>query len=169
MRKKGFHHTMATRKKISMAHKGRPHHLHSEETRAKMRLAHQHRAPISEETRIKIRLSKIGEKNPHWGKHLTEIHKQHIADALSGEKNYKWKGGIKDAGGYEFIHMGPFYLSAHRLKMEEMLGRKLQRKETVHHINRKRKDNREENLALCSDQSAHVWAHSEEAKILLNT
>jgi len=85
----------------------------------------------------------------------------------TGEKNHNWKGGIRHGGGYEFIHTGPFYISVHRQNMERMLGRKLKKGEIVHHVHGIKMDNRIENLALCSNQKAHRWAHSEEARVFL--
>jgi 5-methylcytosine-specific restriction endonuclease McrA len=55
----------------------------------------------SEETKEKIRLSKIGKKRPDmighkWnvGRKLTEEHKRKIREAESGKKHYNWQGGI---------------------------------------------------------------------------
>lgn len=47
----------------------------------------------------------------------------------------------------------------HRYVMEQHLGRKLTRKEVVHHINENPSDNRIENLALCASLSDHVKTH----------
>ena len=149
-----------TKEKISRAHKGRKNmwakkisktlmgHSVSEETRQKISIANKGKLAGKDnpakrpEAREKIRLSKLGEKNANW------------------------KGGItKNRDGYEFIRIGNFYISTHRLTMKQMLRRKLRMGEVVHHINKNYKDNRKENLALCSNISAHQWCHTEEAKI----
>lgn len=67
----------------------------------------------------------------------------------SGPNHKSWKGGRgKNAHGYVVLRKyGKIYLE-HRVVMEEHLGRKLKKPETVHHINGKRDDNRIENLEL---------------------
>lgn len=47
------------------------------------------------------------------------------------------------------------YIPEHRLVMEEYLGRSLNSKEEVHHLNKNRRDNRIENLILCKDRREH--------------
>lgn len=69
----------------------------------------------------------------------------------TGEQHPQWKGGPTawryiDAAGY--VHIGPSL--EHRLVMERILGRSLERHESVHHINGQRGDNRPENLQLRS-------------------
>jgi len=113
------------------------------EMRAKMKDAWTRRGPVSEETRAKLR-----------------------AVARRGDRNPNWKGGKTVRTGYEAIRVcDKFYLTIHRLVMAKLLGRKLKNGEIVHHINGNKKDNRPENLALCSDPSAHKLCHSEEARI----
>lgn len=51
----------------------------------------------------------------------------------------------------------------HKLVMEASFDRVLRRKETVHHINEQKQDNREVNLFVCREREhlkAHGWAHA---------
>lgn len=85
-----------------------------------------------------------------------------------GSLNPSWKGGVVEPkNGYRFIHLSltPFlehhnlrnnyYIAEHVLNMELFLGRMLSKKETVHHKNGIKKDNRIENLQLFSNTSEH--------------
>lgn len=156
----GHHHSDVTRNKIRIANIGRPVSPEtrskistiqmglraSKKARAKMKEAWLYRSPMREETRARISASRKGK--------------------LTGDKNPNWHGGQTMCGGYEKIFIHPnFYLSVHRLIMEKILGRKLQKGEAVHHVNGNKVDNRPENLALCSDNGTHGWCHGEQAKV----
>jgi hypothetical protein len=70
--------------------------------------------------------------------------------------NPKWKGGKKTSRGYVYIWVGHNYIAEHRLIMEQKLGRSLNKKEEIHHINYIKNDNRIDNLELFKDHSSHV-------------
>ncbi len=54
------------------------------------------------------------------------------------------------------------FILEHRLVMEQSIGRLLESKEEVHHLNHKRDDNRIENLMLCADSKEHLAQHAKE-------
>ena len=82
------------------------------------------------------------------------------------EENSNWKGGRKTDRGYIFIHSPehPYnsigYVQEHRLVVEKYIGRYLNRKEVVHHINSNRQDNRIENLMVFQNNAEHLKFHT---------
>ena len=56
----------------------------------------------------------------------------------------------------------------HRLVMERRLGRYLSGQETVHHLNEKKADNRDENLGLFATRADHIRHHKRETSIQYN-
>ena len=93
------------------------------------------------------------------GRSLTKTHKTNI-----GKANFK--GGRILRRGYIYISKPDHprvakagYVSEQRLVMEKYLGRYLNKKEVVHHVDRNIKNNKLSNLKLFSDQGAHARFH----------
>lgn len=81
----------------------------------------------------------------------------------NGDKNPRWKGGIKiRKDGYISIYspFHPFanskYVYKHRLVMEKFLKRFLNPNEVVHHKNKDKHDNRRKNLLLFQSNAEHL-------------
>jgi len=90
-----------------------------------------------------------------------------------GKKSDCWKGGEIRQCGYVVRYapdhptanaMGKGYVRRARLVMEEYLGRYLEADEIVHHINRKKDDDRIENLELMTN-SEHLSLHHKGKKV----
>lgn len=84
----------------------------------------------------------------------TKIWRERISEAMKGNKN-GWKGGRRKKSGYIQLYLPkhPFSdksgcIFEHRVVMEKSIGRYLNSKEFVHHINGIRDDNRAENLEM---------------------
>lgn len=88
-----------------------------------------------------------------WNKYI----KDHNGKGCS---NGKWKGGLTiGERGYILINIEGKRVRRCRYVMELHLGRKLTRKEVVHHINEIRDDDTIENLQLFATQAEHVAFH----------
>ncbi len=85
---------------------------------------------------------------------------------ISGKNHPNWKGGIVKVNGYIKILKPnhPFcdcsgYMKRSRLLMEKHLGRFLDSKEIVHHINEIKDDDQLKNLMVFTSKSAHQRFH----------
>lgn len=65
-----------------------------------------------------------------------------------GSNSRAWKGGTTAEQGYILIKVGGIYLREHRMVIERLLGRKLDKDEVVHHIDGNRKNNHPDNLKV---------------------
>ena len=100
------------------------------------------------------------------GSKHTEETRQKMSDAKKGDKSYNFKGKIKNDVGYWLVYMPnhPYknnknYVRESRLVIEFQIGRYLDPKWNVHHINGIRDDNRIENLMCFISNSAHRRFH----------
>lgn len=109
-----------------------------------------------------------GNKNPMYGKGMKGP--KNPMYGLKLDKCPSWKGGKKHRpDGYVRIVVPPDYPAPcdhgstgtayaleHRVVMEKHLGRYLERREVVHHINGDPSDNNIDNLQLFESQSDHI-------------
>jgi hypothetical protein len=114
----------------------------------------------SPETKEKMRQSALGRKNTP--DHTLKVVKAFAERKAKGIKNRNWKGQkIHSNTGYIWIevfdhpHASAGRILEHRLIMENILGRYLERWEHVHHKNCIKDDNRPENLEIVLSYKHH--------------
>ena len=121
--------------------------------------------PVSDKVRENAR--RVGQNRK--GTKQTDEAKRKISEAKAGKLSNpsKYGGHTKNRSGYVYVYnpthphcSSDGYVMEHRLVMENSIGRYLEKDESVHHINRNRKDNRIENLQLMT-RSEHAKLHAE--------
>lgn len=84
------------------------------------------------------------------------------------KKTRKKGEGYLTVDGYKLIHVDGRKLAEHRYIMERHLGRRLDKKEIVHHIDGNPRNNSINNLEVLS-MSDHMKLHRQEEKYWLNS
>lgn len=125
----------------------------------------------SEETKRKISEANKGHVvTPEMRRKMSLKMKERL-----GEKAPNWKGGVNKINTYGYVlefdpsiavRNGGRYTPRYRRVMEEIIGRKLTKSETVHHINGIKSDDRPENLYLCT-LSSHRKMHNEMSQLIM--
>lgn len=129
------------------------------------------RVEPTERTRKKWSEKRKGVPSPRKGVSLSEETKKKISEAQKGRiRNPSLYGGHRKrrSDGYIKVYVPDHplatkdgYVMEHILVMEKAIGRYITRDEVVHHKNKKRDDNRIENLELMTFK-AHASMHSKE-------
>ncbi len=85
----------------------------------------------------------------------------------TGAKSAKWKGGNRYIKGKRHVLLSGHnisrkdgYTAEHRVIMQDILGRKLKKKDVVHHVDGDRLNNSVNNLMVYRSNGKHLSAHS---------
>lgn len=113
----------------------------------------------TEVTKRKIAESKLGHKNPQYGKDPWNKGKK--LPQMHGENHPGYKGGYINRQGYREICVKGESILEHRYVLQCHLGRALHSDEIVHHINHNKTDNRLENLQIVT-RAEHMNMHREQ-------
>ena len=129
------------------------------------------RPRMTEETKTKISNALIGRPSIRKGCKIPEETKRKISESKKGVffNPSEFGGHIKKRkDGYNYVYSPNHpmatkdgYVMEHILVMEKSIGRYITRDEVVHHKNRKRDDNRIENLQLMTFKE-HAGLHMKE-------
>jgi len=89
-------------------------------------------------------------------------HIKEFVKKIEGKKEKKMRGGYvliyKLAHKYSKTKKGWIY--EHRAVVEDFIERKLKKRECIHHLNNRKKDNRIENLMLFKNHKEHAKFHA---------
>jgi hypothetical protein len=114
----------------------------------------------AEECRERFRVDKFSVYG--WAKSsgIVKHHKIKGWPDYSRENNPAWKGGRtrRTENSIRVLIGKKEYRDEHVLIAEKVLGRKLKAGEVIHHIDFNTRNNRNDNLLICT-KSFHVWLH----------
>jgi len=91
----------------------------------------------------------------------SELQRKIVKERWQKEKNPRWSGGkyTTKVGYVRTYDDEGIYRQEHRIVSEKIIGRKLKRTETIHHINENKSDNRPKNLYYFSNDNLHKRHH----------
>ena len=101
-----------------------------------------------------------GRRTAPWNRYL-DGHRE----KLTGSRAIQWKGGRYRHGSGYIMRAAPpghprgQYVLEHILVVESALGHYLRTTADVHHWNRDKADNRNQNLVACQDRAYHMLLH----------
>ena len=99
----------------------------------------------------------MGTLGLRWKLTPEQVERRRKRQSGSGNNNYRG-GKMKAPGGYVWVNGRSFDLE-HRLVMEKAVGRKLLKREVVHHWDENRKNNKLKNLCLMRTRGVHARLH----------
>lgn len=114
---------------------------------------------------VRLAAPKLGSGTRGRKLHFSAKHRENIAEARRRWSDENARGTSKKPSGYIEFTRGPNKgRGEHVVVMERRLGRRLLPDEVVHHIDRDRSNNAEDNLALMT-RTAHSRLHRFEDKL----
>lgn len=92
--------------------------------------------------------------------------------SVRGSNNVMWSGGVKYRAGYKLLYLPEHpravggYVREHILIAEKALGKYIDKKHPIHHVDGNAANNTNDNLVICENQGYHMILHARTRTVL---